>query len=521
MIPWPCATELSNGDAGPGRARGALVIAFLIGLLICAPAHSTVLAVTYGGDLLEINESTGAATSIGPTGFSNLNGLARDASGRLYAVTQDGKIIELDPNTGSGTLVVALPLPSSVHIVRALAASPTGELYFAHGNLYEASEDTLAKYNPARRSTTTVAVLRVAGESSVFALTGLTFAADGRLVGWDQAQYGLIEIDPATAVATRLGPRLGTPGANIETLAYAEDAMLHGIGGFATSGRDHYFDFDARGVATSRVTVGPYDIRGMEFRVPDNGEDPPDPGLPDLQPPGRRPPHPPFLGNLYLVDCGPCPQCLERPCDPRVNPDRGAFLIWDPLRKLAQGFTRKELGLVPEDGPIAAAAPLYGAGGQPLFVVAVPLADKGGRNAGAIIIFGRDGRVLRRLDGQIAGERLGLSMDVRQGEIVAASHRRLLRLRGVQTVFDKTLASELRADKEVVVSFTNDVDGDRRPEILLGTPRAAVGAMVRAGRIEVLGSSRGQTIDVQYGHYAGQQLGRSLRTAADRERRPE
>lgn len=519
MKPWPSATEFPNEGVRRRSARGALGIAFLIGLLICAPAHAAVLAVTYGGDLLEIDESTGVATSIGPTGFSNLNGLARDASGRLYAVTQDGRIIELDPDTGSGTLVAALPLPSPVHIVRAIAVSLTGELYFAHGSLHEASDDTLARFDLARRSTTTIDILRVTGESPVTGLTGLAFAADGRLIGWDQALYGLIEIDPATAVATRRGPRLGPPGANIETLAYADDGTLHGIGGFATAGRDHYFDFDAPGVPTSHVSVGPYDIRGMEFRAPESGEDPPDPDPTAVQQPGRRPPHPPLLSNLYLVDCGPCPQCLERPCDPRVNPDRGAFLIWDPLRKVAQGFTRKELGLLPEDGPIAAAAPLYGVGGQPLFVIAAPLADKGGRNAGAIVIVERNGRVLRRLDGQVPGERLGLSMDVRQGEIVVVSQRRLLRLRGVQTILDKPLASELRADRGVVVAFTNDVDGDRQPEILLGTPQAAAGAMARAGRIEVLGSSRGQTIDVQYGHYAGQQLGRSLRTIADREQR--
>lgn len=496
----------------PHESRSAIFLAFVAALLVSAAAHAAVLAVTYAGDLVSIDEATGEATVIGPTGFDKLNGLTRDSSGQLYAVTQGGTIVEVNPETGAGTFVVALPLPSAVHIVRALAVSEAGELYFAHGSLYELSEDTLAKYDLANRSMSSIDVLRVTGGISVSGLTGLTFASDGRLIGWDQAYYGLVEIDPSTATVTRLGPALGPPGANIETVAYAEDGSLHGIGGFSPSGQDNYFDFDARGVPTSRVSIGPLDIRGMELRVTADGDEEPSPPtppyarLPERSPPPRQiMPH-----NLYLIDCGPCPQCWDRPCDPRVNPDLGHFLVWDPLRKLAQSFSREQLGLKAGDGPIAAAAPSYGIDGRLLFVASLPRADSRGRDAGAVILFSGDGRIVKRIDGRAAKERLGQSMDVWQDEIVVASTRRLIRLRGEKVALEKSLARALRADREIRVAFTSDMDGDGRPEILLGTPQAAVGATPRAGRVEVIGSRHGQTLDVQYGRFAGQQLGRTL-----------
>lgn len=503
------------------RVMASLMIVGFAVLLLSASVRSAALAVTYAGELVRIDEETGEAIAIGPTGFRNLNGLTRDASGHLYAIMQEGTIIEINRETGAGTFVIALPLPSPVHIVRAIAASADGELYYAHGSLYEWSEDMLAKFDPVSRSVTNIDILRVPGRTSVAGVTGLTFAPDGRLIGWDQTYYGLIEIDVSNASVTQIGPRLGAPGANIETVAYAEDGSLHGIGGYALSGRDNYFDFDSRGVPTSHVSIGPLDIRGMVFQFTGDDEEPapPDPSLVRL--PERLPPQPELIHNLYLVDCGPCPQCLERPCDPRVNPDLDSFLIWDPPRGLARSFSRKVLGLKPEDGPITAAAPLYGIEKQPLFIAALPYANTGGKDAGMIILFRGDGRILKRIHGQVSGERLGQSIEVWRDETVIASRRRLLRLQGTKVSLEQPLDPELRADRAVRVAFTRDIEGDNRPEILLGTPQAAVGGMPRAGRIAVIGSSRGQTLDVQYGRVAGQQLGQSLQPIRDDKKTPE
>jgi hypothetical protein len=256
-----------------------------------------VLAVTYQGDLVRFNEADGTLTTIGHTGFSNLNALTRDGSGRLYAASADGNLIRIDPESGRGDSVGTLRLPSSSHVVRAIAASADGQIYFAHGSLYELSDDTLARFDLRTRSTTDVNVLRVAGEAPVYTLTGLSFATDGRLIGWDQALFGLISIDVATAAVTRIGPR-GSPGANIETLAHAEDGGLHGIGGYARGGQDNYFDFDARGVPTSHRRVGPLDVRGMEFEIDggSGGNGVPPPGV--VVPPEDAPPRREVFDNL-------------------------------------------------------------------------------------------------------------------------------------------------------------------------------------------------------------------------------
>lgn len=219
----------------------------------------------------------------------------------------------------------------------------------------------------------------------------------------------------------------------------------------------------------------------------------------------------PFLSDaLFLIGCGPCPACLGRACDPRINPDGNYYVIWDPRYQTGETISRRKLGLGPEDGPLAAGAPVVAGDGTLHFVVSVPGADRGGSDAGALIYFDHDDNVILRIDGTSVGERLGSDMDVRGDEVAVVSTRRLLRLRGGKIVAEHALGSDLAPQRGIYVAFTADHDQDGRPDLLVGAPHAAVGELVSAGRIQVVGSRSGKVIDEVHGSMAGQRLGRVL-----------
>ena len=226
----------------------------------------------------------------------------------------------------------------------------------------------------------------------------------------------------------------------------------------------------------------------------------------------RRPrPTPEFRRNsLFLIDCGACPHCFEKPCDPRVNPDQDSFLIWDPSNGLVQAFSRSKLGLKATDGAIVAAAPAGKHKGQWLFVAAAPGADSDKPNTGAVLFFDQDGKILARILGTSANERLGLGMDVRADEVAAVSTKRLLRLKGQEIVHDMPFPATFVADRGITVAFTQDVDGDKRPEILLGTPYATVAGVPEAGQIQVIGSKSSAILSTIPGRTREEHLGEVL-----------
>jgi hypothetical protein len=60
-------------------------------------------------ELVTINPHTGVVTRIGPTGFSEIQGLTADAGGQLYAVcvsVEGGVLVRIDSGTGQGEAVV-------------------------------------------------------------------------------------------------------------------------------------------------------------------------------------------------------------------------------------------------------------------------------------------------------------------------------------------------------------------------------------------------------------------------------
>jgi IPTL-CTERM motif len=103
------------------RAAGFVLIGLLCAAATVAPADAATLYGAANGfgqgsgpsSLYSIDPATGAATLIGPIGFTNVTGLAFLGDGRLVGSAngddifgaQSSILIEIDPTTGAGTLI--------------------------------------------------------------------------------------------------------------------------------------------------------------------------------------------------------------------------------------------------------------------------------------------------------------------------------------------------------------------------------------------------------------------------------
>lgn len=243
------------------------------------------------------------------------------------------------------------------------------------------------------------------------------------------------------------------------------------------------------------------------------------PLLVDPPPDVPVPPERFFQDAINLLDCASCPACFGKACDPRVNVGYDVFWILELKPDSATdpamvSFRYSQLGLKHRDGPLKAAAPLDGWDNKSMYVASAPYADSKHADAGAIFFFDRSGKKIARITGVVRGERLGSDMDVRGNEVVVASTLRILRLDRGEVVFDMDLELSTAEQRDVQVAFTQDIDGDRKPEILLGLPYTDAGKLSEAGQIRVLGSREGEILHVMHGQKAGQHLGLVLQAIA-------
>ena len=84
-------------------------------------------------DLYTINTSTGAATLVGSTGFTGVQGLTTDAGGNMFAWDAQRGLLRVNKATGAATDVGAAP--GGVDI-QTLAFDPNGVLYGAGYHIY-------------------------------------------------------------------------------------------------------------------------------------------------------------------------------------------------------------------------------------------------------------------------------------------------------------------------------------------------------------------------------------------------
>jgi hypothetical protein len=87
-----------------------------------------------------LNPTTGAATTIGPIGYSNVTDLAMSPLGVLYAIASGGGsssyIYQINSSTGAGTLVATLNVPNLMGLTYDVAGNLYATNYTANSTLY-------------------------------------------------------------------------------------------------------------------------------------------------------------------------------------------------------------------------------------------------------------------------------------------------------------------------------------------------------------------------------------------------
>jgi hypothetical protein len=239
------------------RLGFAATLVAIAGLATAAtPAlATTAYSVRSDGDdnLYRIDLESGTATSVGPVGFSDVEGLAFDPGGRLFGFDDvTNQLITIDKGSGAGTAVG----PSGV------AVTDMGLDFGCTDNVFMSTDapdpEQFYRLDPATGAGTLV------GPQGV-AVTGL--ASDG------QTLFGVtgdndnrtVTINPATGAATPVGP-LGTVNLSDGGLAAAPDGRIWGI---EDGGTGPLFTIDKQtGAATVQFTTGMGGFEGLAIDAP-------------------------------------------------------------------------------------------------------------------------------------------------------------------------------------------------------------------------------------------------------------
>jgi hypothetical protein len=200
--------------------------------------------------LYEVDLETGLATSVGVTGFSDVEGLTFGPDGVLYGVDDvTDVLVTIDLATGAGTSVG----PLGVNV------TDTGLTFDAAGDLFMSTDapapETLYRLDPATGAATAVGPQ---GQD----VTGL--AADATTIyglGGDGTN-NLVTVDPATGAATPVGP-LTNVTLSDGGIDFDSDGTLWGMQDVGST----IFTIDpATGTATvvSTANDGTVDLPGFE-----------------------------------------------------------------------------------------------------------------------------------------------------------------------------------------------------------------------------------------------------------------
>lgn len=207
--------------------------ALMFTLAITAPAASGALLGINGenGDLYRISETNASLNLIGNTGVA-LAGLEQAPDGTIYGYTAGAEpwLYTLDPATATVTPVTRIG--DIIFLFEgSIAFSPAGVAYSI--NMSNEDNNKLFTFD-----LTTGAVNQVIALSGgPHDVNGMVWRSDGKLVGLDQAQNALIEIDPDTGDVSLLRSfSIPNPGGSAILGANGGMTVMDGVGYFATGG---------------------------------------------------------------------------------------------------------------------------------------------------------------------------------------------------------------------------------------------------------------------------------------------
>jgi hypothetical protein len=226
--------------------HSALPLLGALALTLTAPLTAQeLLGVGFSGQAFGIDLETGQGRTIGPTGLTNVQAMARHDFD-LYLAGRVGlqpTLARLDSVTA-----VATPLFSLTIDLRGLAGREgTNELF----GIANGATDQLVRIDLATGVVTTVGNT---GFANIQALT----EENGVVYAWETSA-GLLTIDPATGVASDPFPAIGTQGQDLQFLAIDHTGQL--VGGRNTLFAVNIFNGSLQSIGGAGFT----EVRGAEL----------------------------------------------------------------------------------------------------------------------------------------------------------------------------------------------------------------------------------------------------------------
>jgi hypothetical protein len=228
-----------------------ILLLFVVIFLSPSVLRAEFLGVNYNennSQVVKIDETTGASTLVGLSGFSRLNSMARNRQGTIYSASSN-KLITINPVTGEGTNIATLSAD-----IRGMGFSAADVLY----GIKEGRPDYLVTINTGSGAVSLV------GNTGLWGIQALEFSPAGILYGWDvgsgylSSGHGLVTIDPATGVSTPVSSTIGT--IDVQTLAFGNNSELYG------AGKGAFYSIDVGTGAATLIGTGNYlDLRGIAF----------------------------------------------------------------------------------------------------------------------------------------------------------------------------------------------------------------------------------------------------------------
>ena len=178
------------------RTLAALLVAGGASAAWAGPTGYSAWDVSGTDKLVRFDLATGAGTVLGEirtaggTGYTDVDGLAFDASGKLWAVDDaSNTLLQLDTTTGAATVVGHMGSNLGEHF---------GLAFGANGTLYMSGSKKLYTLDTGTAASTLVGTL-----SDSFNVRSLGYHG-GTLFGWTSVDT-LVSINPATAATTTIG----------------------------------------------------------------------------------------------------------------------------------------------------------------------------------------------------------------------------------------------------------------------------------------------------------------------------
>lgn len=199
------------------RETGAVITFLLFAPTASAQLYAVDLSSPYR--LVTVDRQTVAIAPVGPTGVSNLNGLAYDPNHDVFFAVNPvtDSLYRITRSTASTTLVGALG--AGFPNVNSLAFDPASNILYAADNF----SNRLMSINTATGAATALATL-----SGVSEVEGLTFDfKTGTLYGISDVNDRIVRIDPASGIATLV---MNIPGSiGWRGLEYVPDEGFYAI----------------------------------------------------------------------------------------------------------------------------------------------------------------------------------------------------------------------------------------------------------------------------------------------------